>query len=112
MCDFNDLCYDCPCMIPKKKRPATSAYRTPVLRIAKKYGATNVRIFGSHARGEETHKSDLDLLVKMPRSTSIIDLSGMKQDLEKATGKKVDVVMDGTIKPALKKSISQDARFL
>jgi len=38
--------------------------REEILQICAKYGARNVRIFGSIARGEGKKDSDLDLLVE------------------------------------------------
>ncbi len=48
--------------------------RDDILRIAAQYGAYNVRIFGSVARGEADEKSDIDLLVNMESGRSLLDL--------------------------------------
>ena len=45
--------------------------------------------------------SDVDLLVDLPDDMSLLDLSGLKLDLEDALHRKVDVVPSHTIKPAL-----------
>ena len=37
--------------------------RAAIISVARKYGASNVRVFGSVARGEATEASDVDLLV-------------------------------------------------
>jgi predicted nucleotidyltransferase len=39
--------------------------REDILRTANRYGAFNVRVFGSVARGEADSESDIDLLVDM-----------------------------------------------
>ena len=39
--------------------------REDILRIAAKYGASNVRVFGSVARGEADEQSDIDLLIDL-----------------------------------------------
>ena len=53
------------------------AKRDAVLAVAAKYGARNVRVFGSVARGDSGTASDLDLLVKMDEGRSLFDLSGL-----------------------------------
>ena len=86
--------------------------RPVILRIAERYGATNVRVFGSFARGEERMKSDVDLLMTIPERMSLLDLSGLKIDLEEALKRKVDVLPDDSIKPLLRDYILADARPL
>lgn len=68
------------------------AKRDDVLRIASSYGARNVRIFGSAARGEVGAESDVDFLVELEAGRSLLDLVGLWQDLEELLGRKVDVV--------------------
>ena len=87
-------------------------FRVPVLRVARKRGVRNVRVFGSFARGEQTKSSDLDLLVNMPRGSTLFDLAGLKIDLEATLKIKVDVIPDDSIKPALRKRILSDALTL
>ena len=68
--------------------------REEILRTAKKYGASNVRVFGSVARGEADEQSDIDLLVDMEAGRSLLDLVGLWMDLEELLGCKVDVVTE------------------
>lgn len=56
--------------------------RPDILRIAASHLASNVRVFGSAARGEDRPDSDLDLLVEMEPGRSLLDLVGLGQDLE------------------------------
>ncbi len=53
--------------------------REDILRIATKRGASNVRVFGSVARGEAYSKSDIDLLVDLEPGRSLFDLGGLPQ---------------------------------
>lgn len=55
--------------------------REDVLRIAMRYGAHNVRIFGSVARGEARPGSDVDVLVDLEPGRSLLDLGGLLMDL-------------------------------
>jgi hypothetical protein len=94
------------------KNPVLVRLRPVVLRVAKEYGARNVRVFGSFARGEQRRRSDLDLLVEMPEESSLLDIAGLKVDLEEAVGRKVDVVEAHCIKPLLRERILSEARPL
>jgi uncharacterized protein len=70
--------------------------RAEILAIADKYGATNLRIFGSVARGDDRPDSDVDILIDQERRWSLLDHIGMMQDLEDLLERKVDVaVADG-----------------
>ena len=86
--------------------------REEILRIAAQYGARNVRVFGSVARGEDRADSDVDLLVEMGDDRSLLDLVGLEQDLEGLLKRPVDVLTDGSIHPALRSLISAEARAL
>lgn len=96
-----------------EKRPPTLAQMKPkILQVTKAHGVKNVRIFGSFARGEQRFRSDVDLLVDFPEGISLLDIVGLKLDLEEILKRKVDVVPADSIKPALRKYILADARSL
>jgi predicted nucleotidyltransferase len=86
--------------------------REEILRIAAQHGARNVRVFGSVARGEDRSDSDVDLLVDMEDERSLLDLVGLEQDLEELLQRKVDVLTDESIHPALRQQITAEARAL
>lgn len=65
--------------------------REEILNLAAQHGASNVRIFGSVARGEEREDSDIDFLVDMDSDRTLLDRIGLIQDLEDLLGRKVDV---------------------
>jgi uncharacterized protein len=66
--------------------------REEILRLASKYGARNVRLFGSRARGEAGPDSDVDFLVEMEPGRSLLDLGRLLMDLQDLLGCRVDVV--------------------
>jgi predicted nucleotidyltransferase len=68
-----------------------------------------VRIFGSRAREDSSETSDLDLLVEMRPSSSLLDLVAIKQDLEDLLGCKVDVVTESSLSPYIKDEILKEA---
>ncbi len=66
--------------------------REEVLALAARYGASNVRIFGSVARGTADTDSDIDFLVDMEKGRSLLDLGGLLMELRKLFGRDVDVI--------------------
>jgi predicted nucleotidyltransferase len=84
-------------------------YRNEIVRIAARNGATDIRIFGSRARGEATPSSDFDFLVTLASGRSLIDLIAIKQDLEDLLGSPVDVVTEAAISPYIRDDIIRDA---
>lgn len=77
-------------LIPKiEKQFLASLYG--ICAEAAHHGASNVRIFGSVARGEEHKDSDVDFLVDMESDRSLLDRIGLIQDLEDLLERKVDV---------------------
>jgi predicted nucleotidyltransferase len=68
------------------------AKREDILRTAARHGASNVRVFGSVARGEAGPSSDIDFLVELAPDRSLLDQVALLQDLEDLLGRRVDVV--------------------
>ncbi len=71
--------------------------RDEILRLAERYGARNVRVFGSVARGEAGESSDLDLLVEWEPGRSLLDHVALVQDLEAMLGVKVHVGTESSL---------------
>ena len=86
--------------------------RDRILEIAAQYGARNVRVFGSIARGDAHPDSDIDLLVDLQPGRSLLDHVALWQDLEELLGRKVDVLVDGGISPYLEEQIRAEAKPL
>ena len=83
--------------------------RDELLRIAARYGASDVRVFGSVARGEADEESDIDLLVCFEPGRSLLDHAGLWLDLEALLDCRVDVVSEGGLKPRLKDRVLGEA---
>jgi hypothetical protein len=84
--------------------------QSQILPLLHKYGVTKADLFGSRVRGDATAGSDVDLLVELPRESSLFDYIGLKQDLEDALGCSVDLVEYEAVKPRLKPYIFRDTR--
>ena len=83
--------------------------REEVLRICAKYGARNVRVFGSVARGEADDTSDIDLLVELEPGRSLLDLGGLQYELERALEHRVDVVTERGLKERVRLRVLKEA---
>ncbi|VAW16935.1 hypothetical protein MNBD_BACTEROID05-1051 [hydrothermal vent metagenome] len=79
-----------------------------VIRYLKKQGVLKAGVFGSFSRGEQKKRSDVDILVKVKRGTSLLDLIGYERELEEIMGYKVDLITYNQIHPLLKEQILND----
>lgn len=79
-----------------------------VLPILKQAGVKRSSLFGSYVRGDQTRSSDIDILVELPKGSSLLDLIGLEMELKKAVGKKVDLLTYNSINPLLKDYIQKD----
>jgi predicted nucleotidyltransferase/DNA-binding XRE family transcriptional regulator len=82
--------------------------RAAVLSIAEQHGVTDLQVFGSVARGEDTAESDLDLLVHLPDGAGLFAVARFKEDLEAPLRVSVDVVPDDGVKPRVRANIERD----
>ena len=87
-------------------------HRDELLAIAAKHGATNVRVFGSAVRGEESPDSDVDFLVDFADDRGFDDLLAMMEAFEAVLGRHVDIVFSRSISPHFRPYIEAEARPL
>lgn len=80
--------------------------------LHEKYGVTKLGIFGSVARDEATETSDVDVVLEMKRPNLFL-MVNIKEELEKALEKSVDVVhYRERMNPFLKRRIDRDAAYV
>jgi hypothetical protein len=72
-----------------------------VIAAAAAHGVTNLRVFGSVARGTDSPDSDVDLLADLPSGMSLFGLGRVQDDLEAILETRVDLVA-GTLKPEVR----------
>ena len=67
-------------------------------------------LFGSYARGEETPESDVDIMVEYDKEAriSLLTISHMMGELEKSTGRRVDLIEEGCLLPFAADSANRD----
>lgn len=68
------------------------ARRGEILAVADLRGATDIRVFGSVARGQADATSDVDFLVEMEQGRSLLDMGALLMDFSDLLGRPVDVV--------------------
>jgi predicted nucleotidyltransferase len=95
-----------------KPSEALATHRDKLLAIAAGHGASNLRVFGSVAKGADKEGSDIDLLVDVRQGTSLFDLVGLQQDFEDALGMKVDLLTEPELHPLIRDRILAEARAL
>lgn len=79
-----------------------------IVKTLKKHGIKKAGIFGSYVSGEQKEDSDIDIIIEPTKNMSLLDLSGLKIELEDSLGKKVDIVSYKYISPYLEKSILEN----
>ncbi len=85
------------------------SHREQILSLAAKYGASDVRIFGSFARGTADEHSDVDFLVNLAPGRSLFDLGGLLYELQQVIGRRVDVVTDAGLRPRIRDRVLKEA---
>jgi predicted nucleotidyltransferase len=69
--------------------------RADILRLAKLHGGHDILVFGSVVRGDNREDSDIDFLVEFEKGRTLLDLIGLKLDLQDLLGSSVDIVTPG-----------------
>ncbi len=76
--------------------------------LKEEYGVSEIGIFGSYVRGEQRKKSDLDILVEFDKPIGLLKFIGLEIYLSEVLGVKVDLVMEGSLKPRIGKHILKE----
>ena len=88
--------------------PLIETHRVELLALASRRGVTGVRIFGSMGRGdgsESTVHSDVDLLATLAPGTSALAVGALWLDAQELLCRRVDVVSEASLHPALRESV-------
>lgn len=88
------------------------AHRAQIIAISQKYGAFNVRVFGSVARGDANAGSDIDLLVNFQPGFTLLKLSGLVRSLRELLNYPVEVASADHLRDEMRDAILQDAKPL
>jgi predicted nucleotidyltransferase/plasmid maintenance system antidote protein VapI len=71
-------------------------------------------LFGSFARGEDDYKSDIDIVIDVPTESTftLFDMAEVKEQLQKALNKEVDVVMLNGLRTGVKERIKNEIKLI
>jgi uncharacterized protein len=83
--------------------------RADILDVASRYGARDVRVFGSVARGAASGASDVDFVVSFDPGRSLLDQGGLVMDLRELLGVPVDVLSAGALGGRLADEVNREA---
>ncbi|MGL4502100.1 MAG: nucleotidyltransferase family protein [Planktothrix sp.] len=83
--------------------------REEILALAAKYGASNIRVFGSVARGEADADSDVDFLVEMQPGRSLLDMGGLLMELQELLGCRVDIMTEKGLRRRIRQQVLVEA---
>ena len=92
--------------------PLIESHRAKILALAERNGLCNVRVFGSMARGDANDASDVDLLVSLSAGKSGLALGGFLMDVQDLLHRKVDVVTERGLHPAIRDRVLKEAQPL
>jgi len=93
----------------ERLRALLADHRDELFRIAAEHKASNVRVFGSVARGDAHFGSDIDFIVDLADDASMLDLGGVQSGFEDALGCRVDVGRADSLKPAMRRRVLAEA---
>ena len=88
------------------------SHRAAIRALADRHGLRDVRIFGSMARGDAEDASDVDLLVNLPPERTGLALGALLMDVQDLLGRRVQVVTDHSLHPALRVQVLEEAQML
>lgn len=72
----------------------------------------SVKLFGSYLYGNQSQKSDIDLLVEFAITPGMFELGAIGDNLEKKIGKKIDLVTPDSLSKYFKKQVIKEAELV
>jgi len=86
--------------------------KNKIIPVLERNDVKRAAVFGSFVRGEQKEDSDIDILVEFKGEKSLLDLAGLKIELEEALQRKVDVLTYNSLHPLLKDRILQEQKVV
>ena len=88
---------------------ALHVHREAVRRVVEAHRASNPRVFGSVARGDDAEGSDIDMLIDPTPDTTLFDIGAIRHELQRLLGVPVDVVTPKALPDGFRASVIADA---
>lgn len=83
-----------------------------LVNICRENDVALLAVFGSVARGEDTEKSDVDLLVRFSERKGLLDLVRLERVFSETLGRKVDLLTEAAISPYIREEVLNDLQVL
>ncbi len=80
--------------------------------LCETYQITELGIFGSYARGEQTQDSDVDVLIDYKQAPTLFELVNLRDFLRDLLGLPVDVVTKNGLKPRIREQVLSEVIYL
>lgn len=87
-------------------------HRSEIHEIAARYGVTNLRVFGSVARGDDGPDSDVDIVADLPDDLSLLGLAAVQHELSDLLGVRVEMAPARSLKPRIAAEVVREAVVL
>ncbi len=95
-----------------KRRFDSILYEEKFKELLKKYHVKRIAVFGSYAYGRPTPKSDIDFLVEFEKGTSLLEMVGLKLDLQELLHKNVDIATPKSLSKYIRGRVLKQAVYL
>jgi len=92
-----------------KPSDALRINRAAIREVVKAHRASNVRVFGSVAHGDDTNSSDLDILIDPTPETTLLDIGAIRHELRTLLGVPVDVLTPMALPDKYRDSVLAEA---
>lgn len=80
--------------------------------LCETYQITELGIFGSYARGEQTQDSDVDVLIDYEQAPTLFEVVNLRDFLRDLTGLPVDIVTKNGLKPRIRDRVLAEVIYL
>ena len=94
------------------KKEQIDEIKKMLIEVLKKHGVKKAALFGSIVRGEATEESDIDLLIEFGGRKSLLDLAGLKLELQELLRRRIDVLTYKSLHPLLKERILSEQEVI
>lgn len=92
--------------------PFIESHRQELIALMDRHGFSNLRVFGSMARGDCDEQSDVDLLVDVPEETSALTMVGIEIELRALLNRRVDLATEDMLHPFYRDRVLREAKPL
>lgn len=92
-----------------KPSDALRINRAAIRQVVKAHRASNARVFGSVAHGDDTNSSDLDILIDPTAETTLLDIGAIRHELRTLLGVPVDVLTPMALPDKFRDSVLAEA---